>query len=195
MYYTPKSEIAISREPSKYDLCLHYAFKKLSIVFTLLFALILGVQQLSAQTISPDRYWTFNGSNPIADSAQNYNIDFAYYQSAFHLNSGGAVGNYITLDSTTQNAGGGNLSLNSGVTVEFLFRPGYRFNNTTFISRRDGAFTIQFDYPKIKFRTKHKKSNGVEQDDIFEIELNGVGVKEFGHYIDGNWHHMVFKFN
>ena len=195
MCYTLFRKIHNSCLLSKSVFWSHLSINNRCFVYLTFLALFCNSSNLNAQLITPNKYWTFNGTNPLADSIQNDNLDFAYYGSLFQLKNNGAVGNYITLDSTTNIAGGGNLAINNGITVEFLFKPGFRFNTTTFISRRDGAFSVQFDYPKIIFRTKNTKSNGQLQDDIFEINLDGIGVKEYGHYIDGNWHHMVFKFN
>ncbi len=145
--------------------------------------------------ILPQRYYTFNGSNFGADSMGGPSINFAYYQSQYAVDNTSGVGKAMEFTNSTTTMDCGTLPLTNAVTVEFLFKPGYNFQLTNLIRRNDGAFTVMFDFPKMTFKTIHKSSTGATIEDDFTIEMNGLGRKSWGYYIDGNWHHMVFTFN
>ena len=83
-----------------------------------------------------------------------------------------------------------NFILNTVVSIEFLFKPAREFDGSQIICRTDGAFNIKFGYPFIQFITTTTTTN-----DIFKVNLEGVGRASYGYYTDGNWHHMVFKYN
>ena len=158
-----------------------------------LLLVLMAIFNARAQTINPIRYWTFNGSNATTDSMGYGNLNFTTYNSQYTVNSNGQVGKYISLNSATNLVTGGNINLNTGLTVEMLFKPGYEFNTTNLMQRGDGAFSIRFEYPKLIFATSYKSASGASVEDKLEIELNGVGRKSYGYYVDNNWHHLVFK--
>ncbi|MBL7928242.1 MAG: T9SS type A sorting domain-containing protein [Bacteroidia bacterium] len=171
----------------------------ISFLLALLFAASLKVA-FSQQVMTPVRYYTFNGSNPSADSVSSTSLNFtAYGGTVTHTANGGIVGKYVSLSTAGGLIDGGTLNLDTALTIEFLFRsgsnPGNNINNTTFFRRGDGYFDIQFEYPQFRFRTYHKSNAGSYVSDEMLVVLNGVGRKSYGYYTDGNWHHLVFRFS
>jgi hypothetical protein len=155
--------------------------------------------QLKAQNYLPRSYWTFdNPSNVFADSMGLFNMDPFYYQSGYVIGNniaGSGVGRFLTLNSTSSFIRLGSLPTDSAFTIEFLFRPGYQFKETRFFYRLDGAITARMNYPYIIFTTVHRSGSGSSVTDDLRIDLNGIGRKSYSYYIDGSWHHIVFKFN
>lgn len=160
-----------------------------------LLLLLIAVYSSKAQTISPMRYWTFNGANAGTDSMGVSNLNFTAYSSQYSVGTNGQVGKYLTLDGNSSLIDGGPLSISNAITVEFLFKPGYLFNTTNLIKRGDGTFSIRMEYPKMSFYTAHKNGSGATVEDDFVINLDGIGRKSYSYYMDNNWHHMVFVFN
>lgn len=165
-------------------------------VLACLLALLAWAPATVAQTVyKPVRYYTFNGSNPTSDSTGNYALDFNYFTSPYAIGSGGQVGKYLTMLSNSNLVDGGSLALTNEVTIEFLFKPGYDFATSHIIRRADGAFAILMEYAKITFQTNHKTSSGSVIDDGLVVSLDGIGRKSYGYFVDGGWHHLVFRFN
>src|SRR5262245_20200350 len=124
--------------------------------FTLLSTICLMIiSPTHAQNYLPRSYWTFdNASNPLKDSMNLFNLDPNYYSSLYTINSNPAnvgVGKYITYDISTGYVKGGQIPTDSAFTIEFLFRPGYKFNTAKLFYRMDGAFTGRIGYPFIQF--------------------------------------------
>lgn len=173
--------------------------KLLQFLLALLVLALFSVKFILGQNYLPRSYWTFdNPSNVFSDSTGLFNLDPFYYQSGYSIgnNTGGTgVGKFMTLNSSSGYIRMGSLPTDSAFTIEFLFRPGYNFKETRFFYRLDGAITAKMNYPYIVFTTTHRSSSGAAVSDDLWIDLNGIGRKSYGYYIDGNWHHMVFKFN
>ncbi|HNR48927.1 MAG TPA: T9SS type A sorting domain-containing protein [Bacteroidia bacterium] len=170
--------------------------KSLRLAMFVLLVLVPAI--LSAQNYLPKSYYTFEGSKPMKDSMNHFDLDPSYYRSGYTINSnpaGVGVGNYMTLDSNSTIIRGGTLSIDSAVTFEFLFKPGFYFGTTVFAKRMDGAIELRFSYPTINFMTYVTTNTGSGVNDDFAIDLNGIGRKNYGYYVDGNWHHIVFKYN
>lgn len=174
---------------------------RLSLMLVMLFSGFSSFHTL-AQTWTPTHYWTFNNpSNPLADSVGNTPLNPAFYQATYSISNaqtGISAGRYLTVPAssniiTTNKA----FSPDSGVTVEFLFRPGpNQFETINLFSRRDGAIQVKFSYPYFTFTTAATPlSGGSTTTDKWELELEGIGRGSFGYYVDGNWHHMVFRYN
>src|SRR5688572_19022190 len=117
----------------------------------LIMLILMAVMSVNSQTITPVRYWTFNGANATTDSTGNYNLNFTTYNSQYTINNNGQVGKFLTLDSNSGLVDGGTLNLSTAVTIEFLFKPGYKFNTTNMLSRGDGAVSVRFEYATITF--------------------------------------------
>lgn len=152
-----------------------------------------------AQTYLPKSYWTFENSNPMKDSMNVFNLDPIYYTSDYAINTNSAntgVGKYLTLNTASSDMiKAGILDTDSAFTFEFLFRPGFLFNNTTFFKRLDGAMSASMNFPYITFITNHKSNAGATVNDELKVMLTELGRKSYGYYIDGEWHHLVFKFS
>ncbi|HEX5002504.1 MAG TPA: fibronectin type III domain-containing protein [Bacteroidia bacterium] len=161
----------------------------------LILMILAAMTSMAQTTITPLRYWTFNGSSVGADSVGGSSMNLAAYGGTYTVGGNGQVGKYITLNSQSNLCDGGPLPLSNGFSIEFLLKPGYNFNTTNFIQRGDNAFSIKIEYPKITFYTNHRSGSGANVNDEFIVTLDGTGRKQYGYYVDGNWHHMVFKFN
>ncbi|MBA2745647.1 MAG: hypothetical protein H0U44_05425, partial [Flavisolibacter sp.] len=157
--------------------------------------ILMAIINAGAQTVNPVRYWTFNGTNASTDSMGQNNLNFTSYGSQYTVGTNGQVGKFLTLDANSNLIDGGSLSLSNAVTVEFLLKPGYKFNSTNIMQRADGAFSIRIEYAILTFSTTHKAANGATIEDNFAISLEGLGRKSYGYYVDNNWHHLVFRFD
>ncbi len=153
------------------------------------------VTVMAQTTYNPLRYWNFNGSSAATDQMGNYNLNFTTYNSAYTVENSGQVGKYITLNGSSSLIDGGSVSLSNAVTIEMLLKPGYLFNQCKIIQRGDDAFSVRMEYAKIFFTTTHKNSSGSNVVNEFAVDLNGIGRKSYGYYVDNNWHHMVFRFD
>jgi len=167
---------------------------------TLVAGSILSTNSFS-QTWTPKHYWTFNSSNPLADSTGTAPLNPGYFQSTYVISnaqSNTGVGKYLTLTGTSR-AITSNVpfSPDSGFTFEVLFRPGANLLEITqFITRRDGALSIRFCYPYFRFTTKSiPTGSSTAVTDNWDLELKSIGRATYGYYMDGNWHHLVFKYN
>ena len=169
--------------------------------FSSALALILsfiGHGSLMAQNYQPKSYYTFDSSTPMKDSMGYFNLVPSYYQSGYSINSnasGTGVGRYMTLDSNSTIIRGGTLAVDSAVTFEFLFKPGFYFGTKVFAKRMDGAIELRKSYQAIHLMTYENSSSGAGVYDDFQIDLTDIGRKSYSYYVDGNWHHIVFKYN
>ncbi len=175
--------------------------KPQAIYFLTTFLLIgfLFSNRSQAQNYYPSSYFNFDGANPLADDMGNGNLDPNYYSSTYTINNNATnvgVGKYLTLSPTSNIIKGGNFTPDSGLTVEFLFRPGLQLDIADIIWAQNGSFGIRIGYPYITFSTEAKTITGnVTVTDNFKVDLMDIGRKTFGYYVDGNWHHLVFKMN
>lgn len=153
----------------------------------------------SLAQLNPYHYWTFDHiTSPMRDSMGNCALNPAYYNCVYTLNPTGAgsVGRSLGLEVSNSRAivATNNFIPDSTLTIEFLFKSAGGFNLTEFVRRRDNAINIRIGYPFIQFTT-NVMVNGTISNDQFKIELEGVGRGSYGYYSDGNWHHLVFKYN
>lgn len=156
---------------------------------------------VKAQNWTPRHYWTFNGSNPLSDSTGVAALNPTYFQSSYTISnaqSNAGVGKYLTLTKTSK-AITSNVpfSPDSGFTFELLFRPGSNINEVVqLVTRRDGAISIRYCFPFFRFTTKSiPTGSSTAVTDNWDLELEGIGRGTYGYYVDGNWHHLVFKYN
>ncbi len=156
----------------------------------LLFAVMALVNTANAQTYTPRNYWTFNSSPVNKDSMGNFNIDFTSYACGYSVNNGG-VSKCLTLGSTGDNINAGNFVPDTAFTIELLFKPGYQFNSTTLFRRLDGALQVSMNLQGLTFSTY---TNGTGSNDL-AVKFEGIGRASYGYYVDGNWHHLVFKYS
>ncbi|MBL7923218.1 MAG: T9SS type A sorting domain-containing protein [Bacteroidia bacterium] len=170
----------------------------------LLAALVAGSilsTSIQAQNWTPRHYWTFNTSNSLADSMGIAPLNTTYFQSPYTISNAQAntsVGKYLTLGKTsraiTSNVA---FSPDSGFTFEMLFRPAANINEVVqFVTRRDGAISIRFCFPYFRFTTKSiPTGSSTAVTDNWDLDLEAIGRATYGYYVDGNWHHLVFKYN
>ncbi|MEP7263210.1 MAG: T9SS type A sorting domain-containing protein [Bacteroidota bacterium] len=171
-------------------------------VISLVGLITLSSLSVKAQTYLPFNYYTFDGVTALDDNMLHNALNFNFFQSPYTIStanaSGNAVGKCLVLGSTTrQIVASQPLALDSGVTIEFLWKPSADINETVqLFGRRDGALQIRFTYPNLRFLTKVTPvGSSTAVSDIMNIELSGVGRMSYGYYVDGNWHHFVFKYN
>ncbi len=153
---------------------------------------------VSGQTFNPRYYWNFDDpAQPMKDQMGQFDLDPNFYGSPYTVNSGTpgqGVGDHLTLDASSDLFRAGSLPIDSAFTIEFQFRPGYGFKETRFFYRLDDAITIRMSYPYILFQTRIQTPAGSEYDDL-RVELDALGRRSYGYYIDGDWHHIVFRYN
>ena len=179
-----------------------YIIKKLGISLLFISSLLFTFNsKVNAQNYLPFNYWTFDASNSMDDSMNHNSLNPTFYNSPYSIsngNSGSAVGRNLILTSASKMiVATSPLILDTGITIEFLFKAGTDINQTVqFFNKRDGAIQIRLGYATIKFLTSVIPFGGSALvNDNFSLDLRGVGRGSFGYYIDGNWHHLVFRYN
>ena len=176
--------------------------KLVGFTLKMLVALLVSLNSTSnAQNSLPYNYWTFDGSNAMNDSMNHNALNPTFYNSPYSISSGSSnnsVGRSLSLSSASKMiVASSPFTLDTAVTIEFLFKGGADLNQTVqLFGRRDGAVQIRFGYPTLKFNTSvipNGSSSAVS--DNFYVDLRGVGRGSYGYYVDGNWHHFVFRYN
>ncbi|MEO8146833.1 MAG: T9SS type A sorting domain-containing protein [Bacteroidia bacterium] len=167
--------------------------------FSLLFWLIgLSLGSLNAQTYAPNIYYTFDGANPLSDSVSSGLLNANYYSCPYTIANNAATAGarkYLKFDNNSTSIFGSNFIPDTALTIEFLIRPGQQFDLQSIMYGQNGCFSIGMGYPFINFNTTAYTASGAQYDNSFRIDLTNVGRKSYGYYVDGNWHHMVFKYN
>lgn len=169
-------------------------FKILSISLLfihLLFAALSLLQVANAQTYAPVSYWTFNSSPFNKDSMNRTNMDFTSYGCGYTVSNNSAVGKGLILGSSGDNINTGNFVTDTSFAIEFLFKPGYQFNQTLLFRRMDGGFSANFNFDGIYFYTYTSGSGS----DELKVSFDGIGKRSYGYFVDGNWHHIVFQYS
>lgn len=171
---------------------------KLKMCRTWLASLLIMLSAVSgAQVVTPNYYFTFDGTNPLKDSLTTSTLNTTSYNSLYTIDgaSSGSIGKSLKLDATGRIILAPRLTLDSLLVIEFIFKPSLNFNTTQFINRKDNAFMIKMGYPFIQFNTNILSATGATINDNLKVDLEGIGRKTYGYYTDGNWHHLVFKYN
>jgi hypothetical protein len=156
---------------------------------------------VKAQNWLPYNYWTFDGTNPLKDSMNQSNLDAAYYQSTYSIlsnTSNVGVRKYLQLDANSkQIVASSQFVPDTAYTIEFLFKTSADINQTIqWFSRRDAAINLRLYFPYIRFTTKSIPTGSTTTTtDNFDISLESIGRGTYNHYVDGNWHHIVFKYD
>lgn len=150
---------------------------------------------------TPVRYYLC-GDNPadpvgkIKDEQGNFDLSGTFTEVA-----GGAIGRGIEFTNGTNLV---NASVTQFITgtfaVEFLWKPGFRFRSNIWVQTANSIFQIGINglplqnlaTPYIYFITNTGAPNQTKELDVY---LDGVGRKSLGWFYDGNYHHMVFKYN
>lgn len=175
---------------------------KLLFVFALLLIqTFASFNNVNAQNWAPYNYWTFDGTNALKDSMNQSNLDAAYYQSPYSIlsnTSNVGVGKYLQLDANSkQIVASSQFVPDTAYTIEFLFRTATDINQTIqWFSRRDAAINLRLYFPYIRFTTKSIPTGSTATViDNFDISLEAIGRGTYNYYVDGNWHHIVFKYD
>ncbi len=163
------------------------------LLLTFLFVFTTNIS-ICQTTVTPVRYWTFNNSNTALDSTGGANLNFTNYSSQYTTNIE-CSGKSLTFTGTGAITLAGSPTFTNDIAMEFLLKPQMFFQRNATIISHDPLMSVSFEFPYLYFFTTHKNSNGVTINDEFKITLDGIGRKSYGYYIDGNWHHFVFKFN
>jgi hypothetical protein len=145
---------------------------------------------VNAQQYVPKNYWTFNSTPVNKDSINSFNLDFTSYNCAYTLQTNSIVGKGVTLNGTGDNINAGSFVPDSNFSIEFLFKPGTLFNSTTLFRRLDGAISASVNTTGFTFSTSTNSGS-----DDMSVPFNGINKAQYGYYINGNWHHIVFKYN
>lgn len=158
----------------------------------MLFALTLVKSQ-----VLPTNYFTFDGTAPMKDSLSTSTLNTTMYNSMYTVDNAisGSVGKSLKLDQSARTIVAPRFTPDSAMVIEFLFKPALYFNTTQFINRKDNAFIIKMGYPFIQFNTNIVSSTGATINNNLNVDLEGIGRKTYGYYTDGNWHHLVFRYN
>ncbi len=175
-------------------------WKKLFLGTAVLLTGFFSSLQTSAQTWTPYNYWTFDGVDPLGDSLSHNALNATYFSSPYTISPAASpgVGKYLTLNTLSRDIEASSpFNADTSFTLEFLFKPASNmFETTQIFRRRDGAIGVVFGYPFIRFTTGCQPTGSTNATyDDFEIQLQGIGRGTYGYYVDGNWHHLVFKYN
>lgn len=170
-------------------------------LFSISFFLLASNFSVFAQNWAPFNYWTFDGSSPLIDSMGQSNLDATYYQSPYTIqtnNPAVGVGKYLQLDANSKQIVASTTFVpDTAYTVEFLFKTASDINQTIqWFSRRDAAISLRLYFPYIRFTTKSIPTGTTSTvTDNFDINLESIGRGSYNYYVDGNWHHIVFKYD
>jgi hypothetical protein len=143
---------------------------------------------------APTLYYTFDASNALAPSVGTGNLSIA---GIYAVNNGGQVSKYLSTTYAGTNAiTGGTFTASGAVTIQFLFKPGYKFD----FSRDPQVFnwgnvTIAWNYPELWFITSTAKSSGGTVSHNQKIYFDGINAKSWTYHQDGDWHLYSFVFN
>jgi hypothetical protein len=173
-------------------------FQSYLFIFLVCFSLSTTIKKSFAQLNTPKLYYTFDGTNPLSDSVGNGNLNPNYYSSYYTIGlnlANKGVGKYLSTYANSTIIKGGDFTPTDALTIEFLLRPGIQFDNQNILWSQNGCFSIRMGYAFIEFNTTAYTSSNVSVYDQFKIDLNEIGRKSYGYYIDEEWHHIVFKYS
>lgn len=157
----------------------------LSSLFQLLFA---------QQNVKPINYWSFNTSNPLADSIENKNPLKVTGEVSYQK---GLVGKAINLyESNAMTTTKSLLTDASGMTntlsVAFVYQLEMTPANLSSINLiTNNSFQIVLLPQAIRFTTFHKDKNR----HTWDIPLNGNERQNLNYFLDHHFHHWVFIFD
>jgi hypothetical protein len=166
-----------------------------------LFILLIALQ-LTASAVNAIRYYTCdNVANPagkIKDEMGGYDLTPV---GTFNIVTGGAIGKGVEFTKLTDQVAASTTQLfTASFTFEFLWKPGHYIDNGYFAYTYDNAFVCgitclphnNYAVPELTFQTQTGSPN---QNRTLTVQLDGIGRKSLGWFMDGNYHHMVFKYN
>jgi hypothetical protein len=130
---------------------------------------------------------------PVSPSTSSVCMNFQYYSANYKIESGGPVGQFLTLDATGKLAYRDTTTTFSSTsfTLEFLFKHHRDFISADLMGDRFGnGINLNVKYPNLRFDTKTTAGT-----DNFTILMNGTGRKNWNYLFDGNWHHLALSYN
>lgn len=153
------------------------------------------VQALLAQkNVKPVYYWSFNGSNPLADSIDSKNLLKAngtvnYVRAmagkAIDIQQSNSLESSKTLF-TTENG------LCQKVSIAFLYQVNLAADNVNMSNLlNNNSFQMGLYTQNIRWKTFHKD----KKTHVWEIPLDSVGRYNLNYYLDKRFHHWVFTFD
>jgi len=168
-------------------------------------------------TLTPTNYWRFE--NPptavtgywryldiIANKGfdvQTLSVSGTKTTGLYSQLSGGPVAKYLSFTGQTTNPGllqyltyvkVDSLVLTNDFAIEFIFKPGRRFWNTTFFYSKGASQPLE-----IRFFAGDSAGNSIPYITFYwngqstQFFFDGINRKSANYLFDGNWHHVVFK--
>ena len=172
-----------------------------AICASILLLTFLLIFNFTASAVNPIRYYTGdNIANPVGkvkDEMGNFDLTPV---GSFNLVTNGGIGKSIEFTAATdQVAASAGQIITGTFALEFLWKPGHYFHQSAFGGPYSSEFTCSFNLPtnnyQVPFFTFITNSGSPNDHDEFEATLDGIGRKSLGWYLDGNYHHIVFKYN
>jgi hypothetical protein len=111
---------------------------------------------------------------------------------------GGICGSYLRVGRKQAGLAGLVWDNSGAFALEFWFRyPEYDYNpSNAWFWVGDQSLLIRWHPRFISFQTKVRDHrSGKIESDAFQAPLTGEGRRSRGYYLDGQWHHMVFKYD
>ena len=171
-----------------------YLFRFSSFLPCLISVVLLGLTAgLSAQNIQPVQYFSFDKTgNPIEPSAFET-------RGGQLLAEDSPMGNFLRSQPSSKATPMilGPVLPSNGMTLEFLFRLDRdTYQPSTMLFRlHDNSFIANIALPTIDFTTFTRSASGEFSNDYLGVKLRGEGRQGVEYYLDGNWHHIVFKWD
>lgn len=165
-------------------------------------------------TVNPLVYYNFDSATPGITTAQPYQnvcaaspstvsshcLLFSFYTAIQDIKANGPIGNYLQYKPNYGYLIGNNntnlMSAPGSATIEMLMKPDPTIMNSQLFASGSGPgqIWIKFDFPNIKIETISHNSTGVAVSDTQDIPLTGIGIGSYSTLFDGNWHHIVVRF-
>ena len=172
--------------------------------------MLMNTFSLKAQ--KPVAYWSFENENVSVDEINKVTSQF---RSSMILEETASlpenqdvrvprtrntkqIRKYIKLTRETSDNVYLNCGLNKeGFTLAFFFRlPPADYNpNFRLFWSTDYSFYTHFRTNSIQFSTRALDAEGKLFGHNLFVPLDGAGKKNYGYFLDGDWHHMVFKYD
>lgn len=157
--------------------------------------------KLNAQ-MQPISYWTCDLPNPSNGIKDSKNVRDLIFGIVPQIKSGGPVGKYVEVgDNHGALTASSNPFPSGSMTVEFLFKPSKKFNNSEMWRDQPGTmsggiFWTKFGPPDNSVPYIYFTTNTVGQGShTLYIPLNKRGRGSASWFMDGKFHHIVFRYN
>lgn len=164
-------------------------------ILLFLLPLLLVQANLFGQSYPPTAYWNFEQADWQKDTQNKYELTGR--QKLTRSVKPDLVQNYLPFTAEQPAQLFVPIKTGNAMTVEYWFRLPARNNNLSMrlFWSSDRSFFTTFQYSLFRFSTKVKTASGKIVDHHLKIFLRGSGRNSYGYYVDGNWHHLVFKYD